>query len=118
MGVQRKRAIFGVSILVLGIAIYGSFQVHPVSYMVDDLPQGDIVKEDVVWFENNFTGVMPLEIVIDTKENNGHWITYGQFFITAAITNCFKFGLTTKTEDIDFPLPLWININSSASAFL
>ena len=68
---ERKKAIFAVSIAVLGIAVYGSFKVHPVSYMVDDLPQGDIVKEDVIWFEDNFTGVMPLEIVINTNEKNG-----------------------------------------------
>lgn len=68
---KRRKFIFITSLIVLVVAVYGSFQVHPVSYMVDDLPKGDVVKEDLQWFEDNFTGVMPLEIVIDTKEKNG-----------------------------------------------
>ncbi|MGZ3938908.1 MAG: efflux RND transporter permease subunit, partial [Flavisolibacter sp.] len=38
---------------------------------VDDLPTTDKLYTDLKFFENNFNGVMPLEIVIDTKQKNG-----------------------------------------------
>jgi len=38
---------------------------------VDDLPKSDKVSVDLKFFEQNFKGVMPLEIVIDTKKKNG-----------------------------------------------
>jgi hypothetical protein len=38
---------------------------------VDDLPKDDPVLTDLRFFEKNFKGVMPLEIVIDTKKKNG-----------------------------------------------
>jgi len=40
-------------------------------YVVDDLPKNDPVYDDLHFFENNFHGVLPFEIVIDTKEENG-----------------------------------------------
>jgi predicted RND superfamily exporter protein len=35
---------------------------------VDDLPEDNPVLTDLRFFERNFHGVMPLEIVIDTEE--------------------------------------------------
>ena len=33
--------------------------------MVDDIPEKSELKQDLYFFENNFSGVMPLEIIID-----------------------------------------------------
>jgi predicted RND superfamily exporter protein len=52
-------------------AIIGIFQLKSVGYIVDDLPKTDKIYTDLKWFEQNFGGVMPLEIVIDTKRKNG-----------------------------------------------
>ena len=38
---------------------------------MDDLPKKDKLYTDLKWFEQNAGGVMPLEIVIDTKKKNG-----------------------------------------------
>jgi predicted RND superfamily exporter protein len=38
---------------------------------VDDLPKSDKVYVDLKFFERNFKGVMPLEIVIDTRKKRG-----------------------------------------------
>lgn len=40
-------------------------------YMVDDVPHKDPVYVDLKYFENNFDGLMPLEVIIDTKHHNG-----------------------------------------------
>ena len=41
------------------------------SFILDDLPKTDPVYADLKFFETNFKGVMPLEILIDTKRKNG-----------------------------------------------
>ena len=46
-------------------------RLHTEGHIVDDLPKDDEVYQDLKFFEKNFRGVMPLEIVIDTKKKNG-----------------------------------------------
>jgi len=41
------------------------------AHIVDDLPKSDKVFIDLKFFEKNFRGVMPLEIVIDTRKKRG-----------------------------------------------
>jgi predicted RND superfamily exporter protein len=42
-----------------------------VGYIVDDLPKRDKLYTDLKFFETNFRGVMPLEILVDTKKKYG-----------------------------------------------
>lgn len=65
------RYVYGVTILLLVVAVIGIFKMKAVSHVVDDLPQSDKIYTDLKWFESNFNGVMPLEIVVDTKKKNG-----------------------------------------------
>jgi predicted RND superfamily exporter protein len=39
--------------------------------MVDDLPEDSPLKQDLYFFEEHFSGVMPLEIIIDTGTKKG-----------------------------------------------
>ncbi len=41
------------------------------AFIVDDLPKSDKIYTDLKWFENSFGGVMPLEILVDTKKKKG-----------------------------------------------
>lgn len=52
-------------------AILGMMRLKPVGFIVDDIPKKDKLYTDLKFFERNFKGVMPLEIVIDTKRKNG-----------------------------------------------
>jgi len=70
--VHRHRfVIYSVTIAVVIFAIIGMSKLHSVSYMVDDLPEESIVKKDLAFFEANFSGVMPLEIVLNTGKRRG-----------------------------------------------
>ncbi len=53
------------------IAIIGVLKLHSISYMVDDVPEDSQVKKDLLFFEENFSGIMPLEIVVDTHKKKG-----------------------------------------------
>ena len=68
---SHRKWIYAFTIVTCAIAIMGIMRLHSVGYIVDDLPKDDIVYKDLKFFEKHFRGVMPLEIVIDTKRKNG-----------------------------------------------
>ena len=69
---HNKKMVYVVTAAVLIFSIAGIFKLKSVSFIVDDLPKTDKVYTDLKFFEKNFHGVMPLEIVVDTKKQN--WI--------------------------------------------
>jgi uncharacterized protein len=68
---QHRRLIYVVTALVLAFSVAGMFRLQAEGFIVDDLPQNDPLYKDLKFFEKNFRGVMPLEIVIDTKRKKG-----------------------------------------------
>jgi predicted RND superfamily exporter protein len=57
--------------IIVAVAIAGIFRLKSVGYIVDDLPKTDKLYTDLKFFEKNFKGIMPLEILVDTKKRNG-----------------------------------------------
>ena len=68
---NHRKLIYGLTIGVVAVSIAGIVQLKPLGYIVDDLPKSDKLYTDLKFFETNFKGVMPLEIVVDTKEKRG-----------------------------------------------
>jgi predicted RND superfamily exporter protein len=68
---NHRKAIYVVTFLLVATGIIGAFQVKAVSYMVDDIPEDSEIRRDLAFFEENFNGIMPLEIVIDTGKRRG-----------------------------------------------
>jgi uncharacterized protein len=66
-----KKQVLIVTAIVLLIAVAGIVQLKTVAHIVDDLPKKDKIYTDLQYFEQNFKGIMPLEIVIDTKKRRG-----------------------------------------------
>lgn len=69
---HHKKTVYAVTAAVIIFSVVGIFKLKSVSFIVDDLPKTDKVYTDLKFFEKNFHGVMPLEIVVDTKKPN--WI--------------------------------------------
>lgn len=63
--------IFISTIIVSAVSVYGLMKIKAVSYMVDDIPENSPLKSDLKFFEQNFSGVMPLEIIVDTGDKKG-----------------------------------------------
>ena len=68
---NHRKLIYGLTAGIVAISIAGIVQLKPLGYIVDDLPKSDKLYTDLKFFETNFKGVMPLEIVVDTKEKRG-----------------------------------------------
>ena len=67
----HTRWVYGITILLLVFSIAGIFRLRSEGFVVDDLPAEDQVFSDLKFFETNFKGVIPLEIVVDSKKKNG-----------------------------------------------
>ncbi|WP_298355042.1 RND family transporter [Runella sp.] len=68
---NRRRSIYLAMLGILVISAYGMTKIKAVGYIVDDLPKNDKVYVDLRFFESNFNGVLPFEVMIDTKQPNG-----------------------------------------------
>lgn len=68
---HHQRAIYGITTVIVLVAIAGMFRLQSEGFILDDLPKKDPLYMDMKFFEKNFKGVMPLEIVIDTKRKKG-----------------------------------------------
>ncbi|RJE71924.1 RND family transporter [Reichenbachiella sp. MSK19-1] len=68
---RYKEYVFIATAIVAIVCCYGITKIEAVSFMVDDLPEESQTKKDLEFFEKNFAGVMPLEIVVDTKQKKG-----------------------------------------------
>ena len=69
--VHHKKTVYIVTTLVLVFSIVGIFKLKSVAFIVDDLPKTDKIYTDLKFFEHNFKGVMPLEIMLDTRKPKG-----------------------------------------------
>ena len=65
---QHSGWVYGITSIALIFAVAGIFQIKSEGFIVDDLPRSNKIYTDLKWFEKNFGGVMPLEIIVDTKK--------------------------------------------------
>ena len=68
---HHAKWVYGITLAITVFAILGIFRLKSEGFIVDDLPQSDKIFTDLKWFEKNFGGVMPLEIMVDTKKKKG-----------------------------------------------
>lgn len=64
---KHRPAIFTVTAGLVLVSLAGMWRLYSVSYIVDDVPAESTIKKDLHFFEDNFSGVMPLEIVVDIE---------------------------------------------------
>jgi uncharacterized protein len=65
---QRRPLIYSITVVCSVLACIGILRLKDESRIVDDLPEDNPVLTDLRFFEANFRGVMPLEIVVDTRK--------------------------------------------------
>lgn len=87
--VHHKRSlIYAVTIAAIIISCIGIFKIKALGFVVDDLPEKDTVYVDLKYFEKNFNGVLPFEITVDTKKENGVFADNGRTLYK--INNLYK----------------------------
>ncbi len=70
--VQNKRnAIYLTTLAILLVGTAGIFQLKTTGNLVDDISHSDPLYKDLMFFENEFNGILPFEISIDTRKHKG-----------------------------------------------
>lgn len=70
--VRNKRIeVYITSIVLLVLSIIGIYQINISGSPIEDMPQNEQFFKDIRFFEEEFDGIMPVEIVVDTKRPKG-----------------------------------------------
>ncbi|MEO5565031.1 MAG: MMPL family transporter [Chitinophagaceae bacterium] len=109
---NHRQLIYVVTGLIMVASIAGIMRLKSVGYIVDDLPKTDKIYVDLKFFEKNFKGVMPLEIIVDTKKKYGVSRNLGNLL---RIDSLSKY-LATKPE-IARPLSIAEGLKFAKQAF-
>ncbi len=68
---NHRVTIYIISIILLATSIIGIYTIKISGSLLEDMPQDADFFHDIRFFEEEFNGVMPLEILIDTKQEKG-----------------------------------------------
>ncbi|MEO6582924.1 MAG: MMPL family transporter, partial [Ferruginibacter sp.] len=66
-----RKSVLAITLVLVLLAVAGMARLQNVAFIVDDLPKKDKIYTDLTFFEKNFKGIMPLEIVVHAKKNAG-----------------------------------------------
>jgi predicted RND superfamily exporter protein len=68
---NHRGAVYAVAIVMFALGIYGITRMKSTGYMVDDLPHDNVIFQDLKFLEKNMDGIMPLEVMVETKKKAG-----------------------------------------------
>ncbi len=71
ISLNHRNTVYIITGIILVFGVIGVTNIKSTGYMLDDIPHEDPLYIDLKFFEENFDGLMPLEIMIDTKKANG-----------------------------------------------
>ncbi len=91
--IHRRHTIYYIASVLVIAGIYGIALMKTTGYMVDDLKETDPIRQDLSFFEENFDGLMPLEVTIDFLKPN-------QVFKLSNLEKLDRLN-TTLSEDTD-----------------
>ncbi|MGH2665169.1 efflux RND transporter permease subunit [Flavobacterium sp.] len=67
----NRIGVYITAIILLVIGIIGIYEIKISGSIIEDMPKKTAFFDDIRFFEKEFDGVMPLEIMIDTKHKKG-----------------------------------------------
>lgn len=68
---DRRISVYVTSILLMVVSIIGIYQIRISGSPIEDMPKNAEFFKDIRFFEAEFDGIMPVEIVVDTKRPKG-----------------------------------------------
>ncbi|MFA5297221.1 MAG: efflux RND transporter permease subunit [Lutibacter sp.] len=68
---NHRISVYATAIVLLIVSMIGISMIKVSGSIIEDMPKGEQFFKDIVFFEDEFGGIMPLEIIIDTKKEKG-----------------------------------------------
>jgi len=75
---SHRKQIYFITLVVIAVSLYGVSKIKAIGYVIDDLPKNDPIYTDMRYFENHFGGVLPFEVLVDSKKPNGIFADNGR----------------------------------------
>jgi len=67
----KRTSLYWFIVILVVVFTFGMSRLKAIGYIVDDLPQNDPIYADLKFIEKHFHGIVPFEVEIDTKKENG-----------------------------------------------
>jgi len=67
----RRITVYFATVIIIIISIMGVYKIRVSGSLIEDMPKSMEFYKDIKFFEKEFGGIMPLEILIDTKKDKG-----------------------------------------------
>lgn len=68
---QKKITIYVTGLMLIIVSMIGINKITISGSLIEDMPKNKQFFKDIRFFENEFNGIMPLEIMVDTKRKKG-----------------------------------------------
>lgn len=68
ISLNHRKWVFGFAALLVVVGAYGITKIKTTGFMLDDIPHEHTLYEDLNFFEKQFSGLMPLEVMVDTRK--------------------------------------------------
>lgn len=68
---EKRISVYVTSIILLVVSIIGIYQIDISGSPIEDMPKKADFFKDIRFFEKEFDGIMPIEIVVDTQHKKG-----------------------------------------------
>jgi predicted RND superfamily exporter protein len=68
---EKRIAIYATSLGLLIVCIIGIYKIKISGSLIEDMPKNTEFFSDIRFFEEEFNGIMPMEIMVDTKRKKG-----------------------------------------------
>ncbi|MFV0530766.1 MAG: efflux RND transporter permease subunit [Flavobacteriales bacterium] len=66
--INKRKSVYAIAFIILGLSIVGILKIRTSGNMLDDLAKGKEFYQDISFFDKDFGGILPLEIMIDGKK--------------------------------------------------
>ena len=67
----KRKHIYVITVVLIVVGFFGIIQLKTTGNITDDLPKDQALYKDLKFLESNFGGVLPLEVLVNTKKKNG-----------------------------------------------
>jgi len=68
---EQRITVYITTVIIIILGIIGLYQIRVSGSLIEDMPKTKAFYKDIKFFENEFGGIMPLEILVDTKKEKG-----------------------------------------------
>ena len=68
---EQRISIYIATVVIIILGIIGVYKIRVSGSLIEDMPKSMSFYKDIKFFEKEFGGIMPLEILIDTKKDKG-----------------------------------------------